>query len=479
MYMQADLVIKNCTIVTPDGLMENAGVAAKDGKIVAVGSSDALPSGSREIDATGKYLTSGIIDCHIHNREPGLEYKEDWGTATQAAAAGGVTTVIGMPNCIPVIDAPEHLKLKFEKGEEKAYVDFQSYVVITSDNATEESVNALNEAGCVGYKVFLGTTIGAIPPPNDGELLDAMHAIAKTGKRLGFHEEDDEILKHYEAQFIEQGLNDPIYHSWSRPPVCEREAVGRTILFSEHTGCPIHEFHLASGSGAQMVLDAKKKGINVTAETMPHYLWFNEEVMRDKGNVARIQPPIRDQIEQDMLWDIGIHGGGIDCIATDHSPHTDEEKGMDDPFQNTWNVISGFVGLESEVAAMLTFVNDGKLTLEKWVDMHSKRPAEIWGMYPEKGSLRIGTDADFTVFDLNETWTMDRKNLHSKNTATPFHGETFKGRATMTVVRGKVVYEDGKVVGERGFGTLVDVDKMPWNSPRKLTEPRAEYKQYT
>ena len=134
--MQADLVIKNCTIVTPDGLMENAGVAAKDGKIIAVGSSDALPSGSREIDAAGKYLAPGIIDCHIHNREPGLEYKEDWGTATQAAAAGGVTTVIGMPNCKPVIDAPEHLKLKFEKGEEKAYVDFQSYVVITSDTVS-------------------------------------------------------------------------------------------------------------------------------------------------------------------------------------------------------------------------------------------------------------------------------------------------------------------------------------------------------
>ena len=144
--MQADLVIKNCTIVTPDGLMENAGVAAKDGKIVAVGSSDALPSGSREIDATGKYLTSGIIDCHIHNREPGLEYKEDWGTATQAAAAGGVTTVIGMPNCIPVIDSAENLLLKFKLGEEKAYVDFQSYCVITSDNANAKSVNELNEA---------------------------------------------------------------------------------------------------------------------------------------------------------------------------------------------------------------------------------------------------------------------------------------------------------------------------------------------
>ena len=151
---------------------------------------------------------------------------------------------------------------------------------------------------------------------------------------------------------------------------------------------------------------------------------------------------------------------------------------LEDPFQNTWNVISGFVGLEAEVSAMLTFVNQGKLTLEKWVEMHSKRPAEVWGMYPEKGSLRIGTDADFTVFDLDETWTLDRKNLHSRNTATPWHGETFTGKVTMTVVRGSVVYENGEVVGERGYGTLVDVDSMPWNSPRKLTEPLGEYKNY-
>lgn len=460
--MSVDLVVRNSTIVTPEGRVgPGAGIAIDDGKIVALGQDRNLPDANEVIDADGDYLAPGIIDCHIHNRSPGLEYKEDWETATKAAAAGGVTTVHGMPNTDPVIDAPEHIKTKTELGEENALVDFQFYAVITSDN--HDQVHALDEAGVVGYKVFLGTTIGAIPPPDDGELLVAMDQVAETGKRLGFHEENDQILTYLARKFQEQGKNDPIYHSWSRPPITERESISRTMLFAEEVGAKIHMFHLSCGSGAKLVRDGKQRGIDVTAETMPHYLWFTEEVMREKGNVARIQPPIRDAEERDLLWEeVKDEDGGIDCIATDHSPHTDEEKGMDDPFQNTWDVISGFVGLETEVPAMLTFVNDGELSLERWVDMHSRRPAEIWGMYPEKGSLQLGTDADLTIFDPEREWTLeDRHSLHSKQTVTPFEGESFTGKVTKTIVRGNLVFdEDEGVLGEPGFGSRIEVDEI-------------------
>ncbi len=457
--MSVDLVVKNCTIVTPEGRVgPNAGVAVEDGEIVAIGSDDRLPDADTVVDADGNHLAPGVIDCHIHNRSPGLEYKEDWETATRAAAAGGVTTVMGMPNTDPVIDQPDHIQLKADLGEENALVDFQFYAVITSDNY--DKVHDLDEAGVVGYKVFLGTTIGAIPAPNDGELLEAMEQVAETNKRLGFHEENDEILSHLENKFKEEGKNDPIHHTWSRPPITEREAISRTILFAEETDAKIHMFHLSCGTGARLVSEGKEKGVDVTAETMPHYLWFTEDVMREKGNVARIQPPIRDAEEREILWD-EVLGDGIDCIATDHSPHTDEEKGMDDPFKNTWEVISGFVGLETEVAAMLTFVNDDKMDLERWINMHSTQPAKIWGMYPQKGSMQIGTDADFTIFDLDEEWTLeDRHTLHSKNTVTPFEGESFKGKVTKTIVRGEVVYEDGEVVGDSGHGTRINVDEI-------------------
>ncbi|WP_226479739.1 allantoinase AllB [Natrinema amylolyticum] len=455
--MTVDLVVRNCTVVTPAGRTPDAGVAVEDGTIVAVGRSDRLPEADRVLDAEGNVLVPGIVDCHIHNREPGLEYKEDWESATRAAAAGGVTTVVGMPNTDPVIDRPEHLDLKFERGEASAHVDFQSYAVVTSENL--ELIPEIDETGPLGFKIFLGSTVGDVPPPNDGEIIEAMEHIRETGKRLGFHEENGEIIDHYTEQFQAEGRNEPIDHSHSRPVIAEQEAVERMITFAEETGAKIHMFHVSSGSAAEAVARGKDRGVDVTAETTPHYLWFTEDVMREKGNVARVQPPIRNAEERDRLWETGIDDGAIDCIATDHAPHTPEEKMVDDPFGNTWDAISGFVGLETEVPAMLSFVNQGRFTLEEWVRRHSARPAQVWGMYPQKGSLQVGTDADFTVVDPALEWTLeDRTELHSKNCVTPFEGESFTGKAVATVVRGEVVAEDGTVVGESGYGTRVDID---------------------
>ncbi|WP_247004820.1 allantoinase AllB [Halosolutus gelatinilyticus] len=455
--MTVDLVVRNCTVVTPAGRTPDAGVAVEDGTIVAVGRSDRLPAADRVLDGAGKVLVPGIVDCHIHNREPGLEYKEDWESATRAAAAGGVTTVVGMPNTDPVIDRPEHLELKFERGEASAHVDFQSYAVVTSENL--DLIPAIDEAGALGYKIFLGSTVGGVPAPTDGEILEAMARIRETGKRLGFHEENGEIIDYYTNKFQAAGRNEPIDHSRSRPVIAEQEAVERMITFAEETGAKVHMFHVSSGSAADAVARGKERGVDVTAETCPHYLWFTEEVMREVGNPARIQPPIRNAAEREKLWDVGIDGGAIDCVATDHAPHTPEEKLVDDPFGDTWEAISGFVGLETEVPAMLTFVDQGRLSLEEWVRRHSTRPAQVWGMYPRKGSLQVGTDADFTIVDPDREWTLeDASELHSKNCVTPFVGESFVGKAIATVVRGEVVFEDGEVVGEPGYGTRVDVD---------------------
>ncbi|ELZ21250.1 allantoinase AllB [Natrinema limicola] len=454
--MTVDLAVRNCTVVTPAGRTPNGGVAVEDGTIVAVGRSDRLPDADRVVDADGNVLVPGIIDGHIHNREPGLEYKEDWESATRAAAAGGVTTVVGMPNTDPVIDRPDHLELKFERGEASAHVDFQSYAVVTSENI--EQIPAIDEAGALGFKIFLGSTVGDVPPPNDGEVLEAMERIGETGKRLGFHEENGEIIDHYTERFQAEGRNEPIDHSHSRPVIAEQEAVERMITFAAETDAKIHMFHVSSGSAAEAVARGKARGVDVTAETCPHYLWFTEEVMREKGNVARVQPPIRDADEQARLWN-ALEEGAIDTIATDHAPHTPAEKKVDDPFGNTWDAISGFVGLETEVPAMLTFVDEGRFTLEEWVRRHSTRPAQVWGMYPQKGSLQVGTDADFTIVDPDREWMLeDRDTLHSKNCVTPFEGESFTGKAVTTIVRGEVVYEDGDVVGESGYGMRVDVD---------------------
>jgi allantoinase len=454
--MALDMLLSNGHVVTPYGhLGPDIGIGIRGGKITAIGAPDDLGSAKRELNLEGTYLVPGIIDCHVHTRSPGDEYKEDWTTATRAAAAGGVTTLLAMPNTDPMIDRPEHLKTVYEIADRDALVDHQSYAVITSENL--DQIHPLDEAGVAGYKVFLGTTFGEIEPPNDGELYEAMEEIAKTGKRIGFHEENDEILTHFEEKAKAEGHNRPIDHARSRPVIAETEAVSRTTLFSEHTNCPVHMFHLSSGTAAEIVAKGKNRGVNVTAETMPHYLWFSEAVMEEKGNEARVQPPIRDENERERLWTVGVRENGIDCIATDHAPHTAEEKGLDHPFENTWESISGFVGLEAEVPAMLSFVDQGRLSMKQWVYMHSTRPAQIWGMYPNKGSLWVGTDADFTVVDPERTWTLNHEDLQSKSKATPFDGTTFTGTVTKTIVRGNTIYEDGEILGEPGDGQCIDV----------------------
>lgn len=451
--MSVELAVRNSTVVTPAGRTPNAGVAVEDGSIVAVGRTDRLPDAHRVFDAGGNVLVPGIVDCDIHPREPGLENKDDWASATRAAAAGGVTTVVGMPDTGPPITRPAHLQQMYERGEANAHVDFQSYAVITGDNINQ--IGALDKTGVLGYVIFLESTVGEEPPPGDGEVLEAMKQIRETGKRLGFHAENGEIVDKYETQFKQAKMNDPIHHSHSRPAVAEREAIERMVTFAEEMGTKIHVFRVSSGSGAEAVADGAERDVDVTAETTPHYLWFTESVVREKGNVARVKPPIRDGAEQSRLWE-AVTDGTIDCVASDHTPQTDEDKQVDDPFGSTWDATSGFVGLETEVPAMLTLVDRGRLTLEEWVSQHAARPALTWDMYPKKGSLQVGTDADMTIVDPDLNWTLEhRQDLHSKNSATPFVGESFTGRPVATIVRGEVVYEDGEVVGESGYGTRV------------------------
>jgi dihydroorotase/allantoinase len=194
----------------------------------------------------------------------------------------------------------------------------------------------------------------------------------------------------------------------------------------------------------------------VTVETCPHYLRFTESEMGRQGSVAVVSPPLRRAAEREKLWTLGIDSGGVDCIGTDHAPHTDDEKRVADPFGPVRSVSHGFVGLETAVPMLLTFAARGRLSYPKWIDLHSTMPARVWGLYPQKGSLRVGTDADIVVVDPGREWTFDSTQLRSKGTVTPFDGERFRGAVTTTIVRGEVVYENGTVVGDAGWGVRVE-----------------------
>lgn len=439
-----DLIVKNGTVVTSDRTFE-ADIAIKDGTFVEIADRGALTStAAEEYDATGRYVLPGVIDGHVHFREPGLEYKEDWRTGSLAAIHGGVTTVVEMPNTKPKTDTAENVELKKRLAEEKSYVDFGIIGLLVQDSVP--AIRAMAEAGVVGYKCFLGETIGNIPAPDDGMMLDGLREIAATGLRIGFHAENNEIMQHLIRQFKAQGRSDPQAHVDSRPALAEVESIQRMGLYARHTGTRIHIFHLSSREGLDMIEEWRAKGVDITTETGAHYVFKKAEDMDQTGVRLRMNPPVRwgSEGHGDYLLQ-GLRDGRVSQIATDHSPHTAEEKLTGD----IWTAISGFPGVETSVSYFLTYgVNAGRMTLQEFVRASSEGPAKTWDMYPQKGTIAVGSDGDLTIVDLDKEGVIRDDQLHSKNHVTPFDGDKTKGAPVATIVRGQIVMRDGEVVGE-------------------------------
>jgi dihydroorotase len=437
--MKADLVVKNGVLVTPEATLK-AGVAITGGKIVAVARDEDLPEGKEVIDVKGNYILPGLIDGHVHFRDPGLTYKEDFETGSMAAACGGITCVIDMPNTKPICGDVASFKEKKEIAESKSWVDFGLIGVIIGENIPQ--IVPMADAGVVGFKIFMGETVGAIPAPDDGAILEALGYVAKAKRRVGVHAENNQIMQHLIKKLKAAGRTDPLAHVEARPNIAEAESISKIILLAEATGAKVHIYHMSSKEGVDLVKTGKERGIDVTAETGPHYLLMEDKDMLKLKSILKMNPPVRSKDNADRLW-WGLLNGYVDCIATDHSPHTVEEKTND----NIWDAIPGFTGVESSVPLMLTQVNAGKLTLNQYVKLASENPAKVWNMYPQKGSVRIGSDGDLTIVDMKKEGVIKSENLHSKTKVTPFNGWKVKGMPIYTIVRGKVVMKDGQLVG--------------------------------
>lgn len=413
----------------------------RDGRIEAVTNENAGVDADEVIDARGLHVLPGIIDTHVHFREPGLTYKEDFTTGSTAAVIGGVTTVADMPNTLPPTATVEAFKEKRAIGEQKSFVDFTLIAVILQDSV--DQILDLAAEGVGGYKIFMGPTVGGLLPPDDGAMIDALGLVAKTGKRCAFHAENHEILHHLEDKFRREGRNDPLAHVDARPVVASVEAVSRAGLFAKTTGARIHIMHESSNEVCDVVRRLRSEGIDITVETAPHYLLFCAEDMERLGVLLKINDPIRYRRDSDRLWD-ELRAGVINIIATDHSPHLPEEKFKDD----VWEAIPGFPGVETSVRLMLTEVNEGRITLNEYVRWASENPARVWGLFPTKGSLLPGTDADITIVDMEREGVIRAEDLHSKGRYTPFDGRETVGLPVHTVVRGRVQMRDGELVGE-------------------------------
>ena len=294
-----------------------------------------------------------------------------------------------MPNTIPPVTHPEQVEEKKVLAEEKSLVDFALLGVVVQTNA--DQILPMARVGAVGFKIFFGETIGNLPFPDDGVCQDVFQNITESRLPLCIHAENRQIMYHHLNRIKEEGKTDPVNWESTRPAICEAESVHHALFFAETFGTKMHVLHMSSKQAAGMVRDAKARGLRITAETGPHYLLREPKDMDKAGPLLKMNPPVRTRDHGEALWD-GLLNGYVDMIATDHSPHTLEEKGADVHGNMLkpaiWDCISGFCGVETGPSLILTEVNKGRMSLNHYVRLASENPAKVWQIYPQKGALQ-------------------------------------------------------------------------------------------
>lgn len=435
-----DLLVRNGTLVTEAGRFE-ADLAILDGRVAAIG--HGLGAARETVDARGLHILPGLVDVHVHFRDPGLTYKEDFGSGTRAAAAGGVTTVHDMPNTQPPVATATIFRDKLAAVREKAHVDFGLYGIVLPDN--EQQLEAIAAEGAVGFKLYMGETTGHNPCPDDGVIFGALRRTGALGLVIGVHAENNPVLQRLKSELKAAGRTDPRAHLDSRPWFVEAEAVARAAQLAEGAGGRLHVHHLSTRQGLERVVAAKQRGVSITCEALVSHLVLDDTAYETYGNLAQLNPPIRQREHVEALW-AGIAVGQIDCIATDHAPHSAEEQAR----ENVWEALGGWIGVETMLPLLLTQVAAGRISLERLVSLTSANPARIYGHYPRKGSLQVGADADFVLVDLAARYRLDQARLHSKTPLTPFDGWQLAGRPVATYLRGGCIMRENEILGAPG-----------------------------
>lgn len=419
-------VIKNGRVVDPGNAVGDYDVWIKDGCIealVARGEKE-IPEGAEVIDAQGLLVVPGLIDVHVHLREPGEEYKETIETGARAAAAGGFTAVCAMPNTKPVNDTPEITSFIVKQAKEAGYAKVYPVAAITSglSGGSLCEFGELKNAGAVAV-----SDDGR--PVEDGQIMRRAMEYAK-----GF---DMLVVSHCEELSLvaggcmNEGLTATRMGLAGIPNISESMMVIRDIGLAELTGARLHVAHVSTHESIEAIRDAKKRGVSVTAETAPHYFTLTDEAVKGYNTNAKMNPPLRTEEDRQAVRE-ALADGTLDVIATDHAPHSILEKDLE--FNRAMN---GIIGLETSLPLSLQLVRDGVLTLEEMVVRMSKRPAEILGL---DSSLVEGHPADLALIDDQTEWTVVASQLQTKSANTPFEGWTMKGRAIRTLVDGKTVY---------------------------------------
>ena len=449
------LLIKHGTVVNSSGRVPSD-ILCVDGKIVSIEAPGSLSSVDDEIDASGLLVFPGFIDPHVHSRDPGLTHKEDFAHSSRAAAAGGITTLLEMPNSVPPVTDVATLREKARNFEQSAFVDFGLWALSLGSGNLQE-IPSLVDEGVVGVKLFWGYALhrvtkqlvynladeppeNLILPPDNGVVLELFSVIAKTGALLAAHCEDRGVL-----ESAQRALARPLssYEDLlaARPDTAEAAAIALGVEFSRATGCRFHVVHMSSERGAVLVRQAQKDGIAISAETCPQYLSLTDQDFASIGPLMKVYPPVRAARDQEGLWR-AVGDGTICSVGSDHAPHTADEKRQSLAVQP-----AGAIGVETLVPLMLDHMSKGRIEAERLAWVLAEGTARLYGLYPQKGAILPGSDADFTLVDPQADFTILNERLHSKHSVSPWHGRSGKGRARLGILRGEVIMRDGSPDG--------------------------------
>ena len=453
--MSVDLRLAGGAVATPQGKVE-ADVLVHDGKIAGLIGRDVPADVATTVDVTGKLVLPGMVDVHVHTREPGYEHKENIETTTRQAAAGGVTTIFGMPNLEPPTTSVATLTDVFQRYGRSSIVDWNHNPAPTKP----DEIDGMATMGINAYKIYMVVDTGrTYPHPagtgmhDHGHLLRMMDAIAKTGKRFIVHPHDQALMDYIEGEFLARGENTPQGYATAyaaRNGVIWDTAIDVVLRLGEAAGCPVHLAHMQTARSIEAVRRAKARGVDVTCE-VNHWGPF----LSTWDDVERLGPYalsywVPDE-GREAIWE-GMRDGTIDMCSSDHAPHTREEKEIG--WTEMWSAHTGTPGIQYYYPLLLDAVNKGQLTLERVVDLVATRPADAFGLHGIKGALTVGADADVVVADMDARWTITNDGVLSKIGWTCYDGREVSARIDRTYVRGTEVYADGTVTGKPGHGRL-------------------------
>jgi allantoinase len=450
-----DLVIRGRSVALP-GAIHPASIHIRDGRIEAVAAFDALPDGCQVVEAgDDSIVMPGLVDTHVHINEPGRTRWEGFETATRAAAAGGVTTLIEMPlNSIPPTTSVAGLRAKLDAAEGKCAVDVGFWGGVVPDNLAE--LGPMFEAGVVGFKCFLVPSgVDEFPNVTEANLRAAMPVLRAMGAVLIVHAETPAPIEQAEAEQAEGERLDPRrYETFlrSRPREAENEAVALMIRLSRETGARVHIVHHSSADALPLLKQAKDEGVAITAETCPHYLAFVSEEIADGATEFKCCPPIRERENQEQLWE-ALSSGLIEMIVSDHSPCPPAMKCRETgDFLQAWGGISS---LQFRLPIVWTEAHGRGFSIERISEWLCRAPARLVGLERRKGAIVAGLDADVVIWNPSETFEVEPENIYHRHQLTPYAGRRLQGVVEKTFLRGELVYERGRFPFEKPAGRML------------------------